>query len=104
MLKVYGSKMCPDCIECKANLDYYHIEYEYLDINESLKTLKEFLIYRDTYPVFDHLKEIHDIGLPTLIGEDNIPFTDWETYLKDKGFEPIKMNNGSSCSITGKGC
>ena len=103
MLKIYGSKMCPDCVICKANLDYYHIEYEFLDINENLKTLKDFLVYRDTYPVFDHLKEVHDIGLPALVDNETV-FTDWENYLKEKGFEPIQTNQGSSCSLNGKGC
>ncbi|WP_278246505.1 hypothetical protein [Butyrivibrio sp. VCB2006] len=27
MLKVYESEMCPDCIECKYNLDRNNIEY-----------------------------------------------------------------------------
>ncbi len=27
MLKVYGSGMCPDCIECKYNLDRNNVEY-----------------------------------------------------------------------------
>ena len=40
MLKVYGSEMCPDCIECKYNLDRNNIEYDNIDITKSLKGLK----------------------------------------------------------------
>ena len=34
MLKVYGSEMCPDCIDCKFNLDRNNIEYENKDITK----------------------------------------------------------------------
>ena len=61
MLKIYGSEMCPDCVACKKNFDFYHIEYEFIDINKTLKNLKIFLKLRDTLPVFDHCKEIGDI-------------------------------------------
>ena len=48
MLKIYGSEMCPDCVACKKNFDFYHIEYEFIDINKTLKNLKIFLKQRDT--------------------------------------------------------
>ena len=82
MLKIYGSELCPDCIACKNNFDHYGIPYEFLDVMKSLKNLKDFLLYRDTSPVFDHLKAIHDIGLPAIVKENGEVFTDWETYLK----------------------
>lgn len=103
MLKVYGSKMCPDCVALKMNFDFYGIEYEFLDINETLRNLKEFLIIRDKNPVFLRCKEIHDIGLPACIDEDGNVFLDWETYLKKRGFNPLSLN-GQSCSKDGKGC
>ena len=43
MLKVYGTQLCPDCVECKYNLDRNNIEYVDVDINKQLKNLKEFL-------------------------------------------------------------
>lgn len=105
MLKVYGSPMCPDCRACKANFDRFGIAYEYLDVTGSLKNLKQFLIYRDSNPVFDRLKKIHDIGLPACVDEDGTIFTDWEGYLKGKGFEPFAVEaSAPACSVTGKGC
>lgn len=95
--------MCPDCVAAKTNFDFYHIEYEFIDINENLRNLKDFLIYRDTCSVFDHLKEIHDIGLPACIDEEGNVFTDWETYLKKRGMNPLNIST-SSCSLSGKGC
>jgi glutaredoxin-related protein len=47
MLKVYGSKNCPDCRNLKLNFIKYGIEFEKIEILDSLKNLKEFLHYRD---------------------------------------------------------
>ncbi|MCH3961521.1 MAG: glutaredoxin [Solobacterium sp.] len=104
MLKVYGSRMCPDCVACKANFDAYQIPYEFLDINDSLRTLKDFLILRDREPVFDHLKKIDDIGIPACITEDGTVFTDWEGYLKEQGWEVKTAETGQACSLDHKGC
>lgn len=105
MFKVYGSKLCPDCINLKGNFDKYHIEYEYIDILDSLRNLKEFLDLRDHLSVFDHSKEIGDIGLPALVREDGSVFLSWEKYLEDKGYkvEEYAMSL-KQCSIDGKGC
>ena len=105
MIKVYGSRMCPDCVACKTNFDAYKVDYEFLDINESLRTLKDFLIMRDSEPVFDHLKAIDDIGIPACVKEDGTVFTGWEGYLKELGFEPKAVESGAAaCSIDHKGC
>ena len=37
MIKVYGSKFCPDCVNCELNFRTYGIEFEYFDINEGLR-------------------------------------------------------------------
>lgn len=104
MFKIYGSEMCPDCINCKASFDKYDIEYEFIDINKSLRNLKVFLDMRDKNPVFDHCKEIGDIGLPALVKEDGKVFLSWEKMLIEKGLEPLDVCSKPSCSITGKGC
>ena len=103
MMKVYGSRMCKDCVELKRNFDHYHIEYEFLDINENLKTLKEFLFLRDTLAVFDEVKREHDIGLPALVLDSGKVILDWEGYLRKKGYEPLSCEI-KSCSLNGKGC
>ena len=104
MIKVYGSPMCPDCVACEYNFDKYKIEYEFLDINASLHNLKKFLIYRDSEPVFDRLKAINDIGIPACIDEEGTVFTDWETYLRERGYEPEEINAGQACGLDRKGC
>ena len=105
MLKIYGSRLCPDCRECKANFDDFNIEYEFIDINDRLHDLADFLVLRDTLPVFDHCKEIHDIGLPALVKEDGEVFLNWEGYLKERGFKPTEHEPAFvACSLDRKGC
>lgn len=106
MLKIYGSEMCPDCVACKKNFDFYHIEYEFIDINKTLKNLKNFLKLRDTLPVFDHCKEIGDIGLPALVKEDGTVFLSWEKFLEENNHKVLefKEENIKVCSLDHKGC
>ena len=104
MFRIYGSPLCPDCRECKANFDANNVAYEYVDINESIANLKAFLKLRDTLPVFDHSKEVGDIGIPAIVSEDGSVFLDWEGYLNVQGLPIVYKEDGRACSIDGKGC
>ena len=95
MLKVYGSELCPDCIECKYNLDLNKIEYENLDINKNLKTLKAFLRLRDKEGVFDEAKEKGYIGIPALITDDERIILDWESYFTEQNIEVVHPAGGN---------
>lgn len=81
MLKIYGSKMCPDCVECCADLDRAGIAYEYLDFADSLLHLKEFLSLRDTHAVFAPVKESGKIGIPCILRDDGTVTLDWSEYV-----------------------
>ncbi|MBQ3272215.1 MAG: glutaredoxin [Solobacterium sp.] len=90
MLKFYGSRLCPYCREGRANFDAHGIAYEYLDINESLKNLAEFLEMRDSLPVFAALRAEGDIiALPAIVKEDGTVFADWEAYLQELGLDVV---------------
>lgn len=104
MLKVYGTNTCPDCVEAKANFDYYKIPYEYIDVCESVRTLKEFTQLRDKNTVFDHAKEIGSIGIPAILKDDDSITLDWEKIVIDNGNEVIHISEGKACGIDGKGC
>ncbi|WP_044916645.1 glutaredoxin domain-containing protein [Butyrivibrio sp. WCE2006] len=105
MLKVYGSGMCPDCIKCKYNLDKNNIDYENIDITQNLKGLKEFLKFRDKEEVFNDAKENGYIGIPALITEDGEITLDWENYFTELKIEVVHpQEEGTSCSVDGKGC
>jgi glutaredoxin-related protein len=78
MLKIYGSVLCPDCVECLKDLDQAGIAYEYLDFNASLKNLKEFLAIRESSPLFDAVREAGAIGIPCLVQDDGTVRFDWK--------------------------
>ena len=106
MLKVYGSPLCPDCRECKANFDAHGIAYEEVNITGSMAELKEFLKLRDSLPVFDPCRERGSVGVPTIVKEDGSIELDWEALLKEMGHPVVykEAANGQMCSLDGKNC
>lgn len=81
MIKIYGSMLCPDCVQCRKDLDNGGIAYEYLDFSESLLYLKEFLKIRDEDPCFEAVKANGSIGIPCILREDGTVTLDWDTFL-----------------------
>ena len=81
MLKIYGSMQCPDCVQCRQDLDRAGVEYEYLDFSDSLKNLKAFLAIRDSSPLFEEVRSRGSIGIPCLVREDGSITLDWEAYM-----------------------
>lgn len=80
MIKIYGSMLCPDCVQCRKDLDEAGTVYEYLDFSADLKNLKEFLKIRDGNPLFDSHRADGKIGIPCIVREDESITLDWEEY------------------------
>ena len=81
MLKIYGSMMCPDCVQIKKDLDNAGVAYEYKDFADSLLNLKEFLAIRDTNAILAEVKEGGKIGIPCIVREDGSVTLDWEEFM-----------------------
>ena len=81
MIRIYGSSMCGDCRQCRADLDARGVDYEFIDINEDLMNLKAFLALRDGSPVFDSVRKAGGIGIPAIVKDDGEVTLDWETCL-----------------------
>ena len=81
MLIIYGSMQCPDCSQCREELDRRNISYEYRDFSDSLKYLKEFLQIREESPLFSAVKEMGAIGIPCILREDGSVTLSWEEFL-----------------------
>lgn len=81
MLKIYGSILCPDCVACRSDLDKAGVEYEYLDFGDSLKNLKEFLVLRESSPLFDDIRGEGKIGIPCILREDGTLTLNWEEFM-----------------------
>ena len=75
---IYGSMLCPDCVECCKDLDAAGITYTFLEFSDDLKNLKEFLKIRDNNPLFDALKAEGKIGIPCIVHEDGAIALDWK--------------------------
>lgn len=82
MLKIYGSLQCPDCIRCLADLDAAGVEYEFLEFENSLRHLKDFLKLRDADHCFDSIREQGSIGIPCIISSYGTVLFDWKDFLK----------------------
>ena len=81
MLKIYGSMLCMDCVQCRQELDAAGVAYEYLDFSEDLRNLKEFLTLRDTQSLFEPVREAGRIGIPCILREDGSVTLDWDEFL-----------------------
>ena len=84
MLKIYGSLLCPDCVQCKTDLERSGVSFEYLDFADGLRNLKEFLALRDNAAVFQQIKREGKIGIPCILREDGTIVFDWTEYV-DQG-------------------
>ena len=81
MLKIYGSMLCPDCVQCRKELENAQVPYEYYDFAESLRYLKEFLKLRDENEIFDGPRASGKIGIPCIIRQDGSVTLDWNEFL-----------------------
>lgn len=81
MLKIYGSLLCKDCVQCRADLDKAGVNYDFLDFGEELSNLKEFLALRDREPAFDPARREGKIGIPCIVQEDGSVTLNWDTFM-----------------------
>lgn len=81
MLKIYGNMLCPDCVQCLEELDVAGVEYQFCDIGNDLRSLKEFLKLRDSDPLYDAVREIGSIGIPTILLPDGSVTLAWDQFL-----------------------
>ena len=81
-MKLYGSVLCPDCVDAFDILKEKNIDYDYVDINESMKTLKEFLKLRDNRDEFKEVRENSNVGIPCFLFDDGSIIFDLDKIVK----------------------
>lgn len=81
MLKIYGSMLCPDCVQCCEELKNAGVAYEFYDFSDSLLYLKEFLAIRDNSELFDNARKEGRIGIPCIVEETGTISLDWPHYV-----------------------
>lgn len=70
MIKIYGMPTCPYCDYVHEQIKGREEEFEYINIGENIRNMSAFTRLRDSSPVFDHCKEIGDVGIPAFVFED----------------------------------
>ena len=81
MIKIYGSMLCKDCVQCREDLDRAGVPYEYLDFSQELKNLKEFLEIREREPQYVEVRARGAIGIPCIVRDDGTITLDWTEFL-----------------------
>lgn len=81
MLKIYGSMLCKDCVECVDDLKKENVEFEFLDFADSLLNLKDFMKLRDGSSVFDEIRSAGKIGIPCVVRPDGSFTLDWQEFI-----------------------
>jgi glutaredoxin-related protein len=93
MIKIYGLPTCPYCDYVHEQVKDRQDEFQYINIGENIRYMGKFIRMRDTSPVFDHSKEIGDVGIPAFVFPDgHISLDPAEAGLKE-------YDGGQSCSI-----
>ena len=75
---IYGSMLCPDCVDCCRDLDTTGIAYTFCDFSDDLGHLKAFLKLRDTMPIFEDARREGRIGIPCLLQDDGTVTLNWK--------------------------
>lgn len=81
MIKIYGSMLCKDCVQCRSDLDGAGVTYRYLDFSDELQNLKDFLAIRDNNALFDEVRRKNGIGIPCIVKEDGSITLDWTEFM-----------------------
>ena len=81
MLKIYGSMLCKDCVQCVADLKQANVSFEFCDFADNLLNLKEFLRLRDQNDIFEDAKREGYIGIPCLVAADGSVSLFWDHYV-----------------------
>ncbi len=82
MIKIYGSMLCKDCVQCCNDFYAAGLEYEFLDFADSLIYLKEFLVLRERESVFASAIENGSIGIPCIVTDDGLVRLEWDSFIK----------------------
>ena len=100
MIKVYVMESRPDCLELKQRYSD-NPDYELVDIGKQARSLKEFIVLRDSHPAFVKVKERGNIGIPCFIKEDGSVIISLKKF--DESFVP-EYTEGAACNLDGTGC
>ena len=86
-IKVYGSNVCPGTMRFLSILTANGVMPDFVNATGSIGLLKEFLLVRDTDPVFEGVRGSGRVGFPLIQLEDGSYTRDVNKFLEDLGIE-----------------
>ena len=86
-IKVYGSNVCPGTMRFLSILTANGVMPDFVNVTGSIGLLKEFLLVRDTDPVFEDVRGSGRVGFPLIQLEDGSYTRDVNKVLEDLGIE-----------------
>ncbi len=89
MIKLYGNIHWGGCEPVKELLLQSGIQFEYVEMTESIKNLKEYLKLRDFRDEFTSIKDNNKLGVPVLLYKDQLYFQD---EIDEKLVEKMKAD------------
>ena len=85
MIRIYGSMLCGDCVQCRLDLDNAGVSYEFLDFADNLQYLKDFLAIRDNDSQFVAVRQEGRVGIPCIVTDDGTVTLSWESLICSRG-------------------
>lgn len=67
----------------KEVLSQHNVKYAYIDVCESVGSLKKFLTIRDTAPEYEEVRQTHRAGIPMIMIDDNVILVHNAQHMED---------------------
>lgn len=80
-MKVIGSHLCEDTVKALGELKEKNVEFEFVNISESLEGLKKYLSIRETNKIYENVRKAGGIGIPCFELEDGTVTLDLEMVM-----------------------
>lgn len=80
-VKVYGSNLCPDTLHALETLSQNGISPAFINVTGSINLLADWVLTRDTNPIFEKSRGTRSVGFPTFEFEDGTMTRDIEDVL-----------------------
>lgn len=74
--KMYGTPNCPDVRAALDEIKKKKLDVKFINFDESVGNLKEFIVLRDNTPEFNEAKKNGTLGIPCFVSDDGRIFFD----------------------------
>lgn len=103
-MKVYGTVLCPDCMNYKEVQKLRGFDAEFVDITASTANLKEFLKIRDNEKIYNDVKKNGGIGIPLFVndnGQMSFDMNEALSWIGQPAVEEAEFEKINSCGTEG---